>query len=56
MLSWNSTSTAITVMGAIVIYGIQAGVDLIALAGVIGPLGAYIALRERSRIKNNTGN
>lgn len=51
-MSWNSTHTALASLTAILIAGIAYGVDLQVLAVVIAPLGAYIAIREKSRIKS----
>lgn len=51
-MSWNSTHTAIAALTAIVISGFHFGVSLVDLAPVIAPLGAYIALREKSRVSN----
>ena len=49
-MSWNSTHTAIASMAAVVIAGMHYGIELIALAPILGPLGAYIVLRERNRV------
>jgi len=49
-MSWNSTHTAIVIMGAVVIAGMHFSVELLGLAPILTPLGAYIALRERSRV------
>ncbi len=51
-MSWNSTHTAIATLGAIVISGFHYGANLEQLVPIIAPLGAYIALREASRVKN----
>lgn len=51
-MSWNSTHTALSVLGAIVITGFHYGVNLEQLVPIIAPLGAYIALREKSRVQN----
>ena len=51
-MSWNSTHTALVVLGAIIVAGMQYGVSLKDLAVVIAPIGAYIALRERARVNN----
>ena len=52
MFSYNSTHTALACLTAIIIAGMAYGVDLQALAVVIAPLGAYVAIRENSRIKS----
>ena len=52
MMSWNSTHTALACLTAILIAGMAYGVDLQALAVVVAPLGAYVAIRENSRIKS----
>ena len=52
MMSWNSTQKALACLTAIIIAGMAYGVDLQALAVVIAPLGAYVAIRENSRIKS----
>ena len=49
-MSWNSTHTALVVLGAVIVSGIHYGVSLADLAIVIAPIGAYIALRERARL------
>lgn len=51
-MSWNSTHTAIATLGAIVISGFYFGQSLVDMLPLIAPLGAYIALREASRVKN----
>lgn len=50
-MSWNSTHSAIFTLGAIVIASFHYAIDLQLLVPIIAPLGAYIALREKSRIK-----
>ena len=52
-MSWNSTRTALASLAAIVITGFHYGVDLVQLVPIIAPIGAYIALRERSRVSAN---
>ena len=52
-MSWNSTHSAIFALAGIVIASFHYGVDLQLLVPVIAPLGAYIALREKSRVKNS---
>ena len=52
MMSWNSTHTALACLTAILIAGMAYGVDLQALAVVVAPLGAYVAIRENSRVKS----
>jgi hypothetical protein len=52
-MSWNSTHTALASLAAIVITGFHYGVNLEQLVPIIAPLGAYIALREASRVKNS---
>ena len=49
-MSWNSTHTAIVAMAAVVIGGMHYGIDILTLAPILTPLGAYIALRERKRV------
>jgi len=49
-MSYNSTHSALGVMGAIIIASFHYGIDLQLLLPLIAPLGAYIALREKSRI------
>lgn len=49
-MSWNSTHTALVIMGAVVIAGMHFGVELLSLAPILTPLGAYIALREKKRV------
>lgn len=51
-MSWNSTHTAIVALAAVIIAGFNYNVDLIQLVAIIAPLGAYIALREKSRINS----
>jgi len=53
-MSWNSTHTAMVIMGAVVIAGMHFQIDMLSLAPILTPLGAYIALREKARVKNNT--
>ena len=50
--SWNSTHTALVVLGTVIVAGFHYGVDLQQLVPVIAPLGAYIVGREVSRVKN----
>jgi hypothetical protein len=50
-MSWNSTHTAITAIAAITIAGMHYGASLVDLLPFIGPLGIYIGLREKSRVK-----
>jgi len=50
--SWNSTHTAIAALATIVVSGFHYGVNLEQMVPIIAPLGAYIALREASRVKN----
>lgn len=52
MMSWNSTHTALACLTAIIIAGMAYGVDLEKLAIVVAPLGAYVAIRENSRVKS----
>lgn len=52
-MSWNSTHTAIVALAGIVIASFHYGVDLQLIVPLIGPLGAYIVLREKSRVKNS---
>ena len=49
-MTWNSTHTALITLTAIIIAGFHYQVDLQLLLPLITPIGAYIALRERSRI------
>lgn len=49
-MSWNSTHTALVCLSAIIVAGMQYGVNLVDLAAVIAPIGAYIALREKARV------
>ena len=51
-MSWNSTHTAIMAMTAVVIAGMHFGIDIMSLAPILGPLGAYIALREKKRVSS----
>lgn len=53
-MSWNSTHTALVCLTGIIIAGMQYGVNLADLAIVIAPIGAYVALREKARINENT--
>ena len=53
-MSWNSTHTALLCLTAIIVAGMQYGVNLADLAIVIAPIGAYVALREKARIANET--
>ena len=50
--SWNSTHTALVVLGAVIVSGFHYGVDLVNLVPIIAPLGAYIVGREVNRVKN----
>jgi len=50
-LSWNSTHTALCVLGGIVISSFHYGIDATLILPLIAPIGAYIALRETNRIK-----
>jgi len=50
-MSWNSTHTALAVLGAVIISGFHYGVDLMQLVPVIGPLGLYITGREIARVR-----
>ncbi len=52
-MSYNSTHTALLVLGAIVVSGFYFGVDVVTMVPLLGPLAAYITLREKSRIKNH---
>lgn len=52
-MSYNSTHTAFFVLGAVLISAFHFNIDLVQLLPLIAPIGAYIALRERSRIKKN---
>lgn len=55
LMTYNSTHTALLVLCAIVIAAFHYSVDLSALIPVIAPIGAYITLRERSRISSALG-
>ena len=52
--SWNSTHTALLVLGAIIIAGFQYAVDPIQLGVITAPIAAYIVLRERARVSEDS--